>query len=296
MSAIEADKRVPHVANAKELFAHVAEVRELNDGFAFRLNDSPDLLAKLAEFIALERLCCPFFGFTIEVEPEGGAVWLKLTGREGVKPFIQAEIGEFFQEPGLAGKQTTMTKHTLVLLMICLAAFWPSTDATAQKRRAATPSKIEEVRSNGAPTLAPRECLQAFRDFFNYLQKADTNIIRDEAAQKRWLTLELRKALAQKVATFTSPADDPDFPSNGTFIGSWDYPTTYSIATSRRYGRSAVIDVVYKWGPKTNYPGDERTTSFIFMLEEGAWKLDDIYTFRGAFSQAESLNQYLREK
>jgi hypothetical protein len=32
------------------------------------------------------------------------------------------------------------------------------------------------------------------------------------------------------------------------------------------------------------------------MLEEGAWKLDDIYTFRGAFSQAESLNQYLREK
>ena len=97
MSAIKAEQRQPHLANAKELFAHVAEIRELDNGFSFRLNDSPDLLRKLGEFIALERLCCPFFGFAIEVEPEGSAVWLKLSGRQGVKPFIQAEIGEFFR-------------------------------------------------------------------------------------------------------------------------------------------------------------------------------------------------------
>ena len=48
---------------------------------------------KVAEFIANERLCCPFFGFTVEIEPEGGALWLHLTGRDGVKPFIQAEVG-----------------------------------------------------------------------------------------------------------------------------------------------------------------------------------------------------------
>jgi hypothetical protein len=40
-------------------------------------------------------LCCPFFGFALEMEPEGGAVWLSLTGREGVKPFIIAEIGNY---------------------------------------------------------------------------------------------------------------------------------------------------------------------------------------------------------
>ena len=45
------------------------------------------------EFIALERLCCPFFGFGLGIEREGGAAWLTLTGREGVKPFIMAEIG-----------------------------------------------------------------------------------------------------------------------------------------------------------------------------------------------------------
>ena len=155
---------------------------------------------------------------------------------------------------------------------------------------------IAEVKHNSTAVTAPRECLTAFREFFQYLQKSDPGIVRDEQAQKRWLTEELRKALAQKVATFPSPANDPDFPSNATFIGSWDYPTTYSIVASRRYGKRAIVDVLYKWGPKTNYPGDERTTSFIFLLEDGAWKLDDVYTFRGQFAQAESLSQYFREK
>jgi len=157
-------------------------------------------------------------------------------------------------------------------------------------------SAIVEVKHTATAVAAPRECLVAFRDFFHYLQTTDPGIVRDEQAQKRWLSDDLRKALAQKLATFTSPADDPDYPSNNTFIGSWDQPTTYAIVSSRRYGKRAVVDVLYKWGPKTNYPNDERTTSFIFLLENGAWKLDDIYTFRGEFVQAESLNQYLRSK
>lgn len=157
-------------------------------------------------------------------------------------------------------------------------------------------SAIVEMKHTTPAAAAPRECLLAFRGFFQYLQKSESGIVRDEQAQKRWLTQELRKALAQKLATFTSSADDPDYPSNNTFIGSWDQPSSYAIVASRRYGKRAVIDVLYKWGPKTNYPGDERTTSFIFLLEDGAWKLDDIYTFRGEFVQAESLNQYLRDK
>ena len=52
----------------------------------------PDLIAKLSEFISLEKLCCPFLKFVIEVEAEGGPVWLRLTGREGVKAFIREEI------------------------------------------------------------------------------------------------------------------------------------------------------------------------------------------------------------
>lgn len=185
----------------------------------------------------------------------------------------------------------------IFLLVLITGVVVPSTVQTAfTQPRQTSPTTIREVKNKPVAVIAPRECLATFREFFSYLQKADSNIVRDEAAQKRWLTQELRKSLAQKVATFTSPADDPDFPSNATFVGSWDYPTTWSIVASRRYGQRAVIDVLYKWGPKTNYPGDERTSSFIFLYEDGVWKLDDIYTFRGAFAQAESLSQYFREK
>lgn len=186
-------------------------------------------------------------------------------------------------------------KQLLLPSIICVVALSSAQNVFTQQRQASRKT-IQEVKHNSAAVVAPRECLSAFREFFRYLQRPETNIIRDETAQKRWLTQDLRKALAQKVATFTSPADDPDFPSNATFVGSWDYPSTYAIAASRRYGQRAVVDVIYKWGPKTNYPGDERTTSFVFLYEDGAWKLDDIYTFRGAFVQAESLSQYLREK
>ncbi len=81
------------MATIDELFHTVTEIRELSNGYSFRLPNESDVLLKAAEFIALERLCCPFFGFALEVAPEGGSAWLSLTGRDGVKPFIQAEIG-----------------------------------------------------------------------------------------------------------------------------------------------------------------------------------------------------------
>jgi hypothetical protein len=159
-----------------------------------------------------------------------------------------------------------------------------------------TKHAITELKGKTISVAAPKQCLLAFREFFNYLQKNEPSIVKDERAQKLFLSENLRKAFQQKIASFTSGSDDPDFPSNATFIGSWDYPTTYSIVSSRRYGDRAIIDVLYKWGPKTNYPGDERTTSFIYVFEDRMWKLDDVYTFRGEFAKAESLNQYFLDK
>jgi hypothetical protein len=107
MTAFTPDERSQHIAAIQSLFGQVQEVRELPDGYAFRLDSGADLVAKAADFIAKERLCCPFFGFKLELEPEGGALWLHLTGREGIKPFILAEIGGALP-PGLpAGKART---------------------------------------------------------------------------------------------------------------------------------------------------------------------------------------------
>jgi hypothetical protein len=93
MTAIAADSRGAHLATINKLFQAVETIRELSNGYSFRLPNESEVLLTAAEFIALERLCCPFFGFGLEIEREGGAVWLSLTGREGVKPFILAEIG-----------------------------------------------------------------------------------------------------------------------------------------------------------------------------------------------------------
>ena len=93
MTAFTPAERKEHIAAIGEVFGAVEEIQDRSDGYAFRLPSEASMLLKLADFIAKERLCCPFFGFSLDLEPEGGALWLSLTGREGVKPFIQAEIG-----------------------------------------------------------------------------------------------------------------------------------------------------------------------------------------------------------
>ena len=95
MTAIAPEQRGAHIATIERIFRSAQTIRELPDGYAFELSNEPNVLLSAAEFISKERLCCPFFGFALEVEREGGSVWLSLTGRDGVKPFIMAEIGEY---------------------------------------------------------------------------------------------------------------------------------------------------------------------------------------------------------
>lgn len=84
-------------AKRNELFATiqgvVAEIRELPDGIAVKLPPSAKMWMTTAEFVTLERRCCPFFNFGLESEGESGPLWLRLTGPEGVKEFIAAEMG-----------------------------------------------------------------------------------------------------------------------------------------------------------------------------------------------------------
>ena len=98
MSAIEPTQRKQHIATAVAVFRAVEAIHELPNGYAFRLPNEATVLRQTAEFIVREKVCCPFFGFTVEVEPEGGPLWLRLTGAEGIKPFIQAEIGAALPE------------------------------------------------------------------------------------------------------------------------------------------------------------------------------------------------------
>ncbi len=69
------------------------EARELEDGYAFRHSSEAGVLLALAEYVSLERLCCPFFDFAIEVGRDGGEVWLRMTGPGGAKGVLEAAMG-----------------------------------------------------------------------------------------------------------------------------------------------------------------------------------------------------------
>jgi hypothetical protein len=88
LDAISASERPRYNELRKMLAASAAGKRELPDGIAVQISTERMALTQIAEWIALERKCCPFFEFKIEVAPESGPVWLSLTGRTGVKEFL----------------------------------------------------------------------------------------------------------------------------------------------------------------------------------------------------------------
>ena len=92
MTAIPLSKRETHLKTSRSLFSDIKEIRELPDGYEFLLDDDASVLLKAAEFISLEKLCCPFLAFRLQLEAEGGPIWLSLRGREGVKAFIREEV------------------------------------------------------------------------------------------------------------------------------------------------------------------------------------------------------------
>lgn len=93
MSALSEEQRLRVMPLLARVRAAVRRVEELPDGYTFHLPSDAPTLDAVTEYVKLERLCCPFFRFRLEIEPAGGPVRLSLTGPAGVKPFIKDELG-----------------------------------------------------------------------------------------------------------------------------------------------------------------------------------------------------------
>ena len=68
-----------------------------------------------AKFIENERLCCPFFHFGLKVEPNGGRLWLRLTGGEGVKENLQTTLFESIIDKAVL-KQLIQSGATAIIM------------------------------------------------------------------------------------------------------------------------------------------------------------------------------------
>lgn len=88
-SALTEEQQARWMIVGKQMYQAIREVRDLPNGYAFRLPNDADTLLMIAEDLSFERLCCPFLRFTLELEPGHGPVWLSFTGGEGAKEFLR---------------------------------------------------------------------------------------------------------------------------------------------------------------------------------------------------------------
>jgi hypothetical protein len=96
-TALTPEQRKRQQELGKILGASVLGIQELPDGFEFEFPYDPSNYQALTEFTPLERSCCPFFDISIRLEREGGKLWWRLTGRDGVKQFIHAEFSPWIK-------------------------------------------------------------------------------------------------------------------------------------------------------------------------------------------------------
>src|SRR5206468_3835198 len=92
LKAISPTQRPRYNTLVKRLRTAVRGYRELPLGYALTLDGKSMSLVETAEWMSMERLCCPFL--TMELSSSGHqADWqLTLTGPPGTKDFLQAEF------------------------------------------------------------------------------------------------------------------------------------------------------------------------------------------------------------
>jgi hypothetical protein len=62
----------------------------LREGLRLRFSATGDTLSAIARTIEAERHCCRFLRFQITVEPDGGPIFLELSGPPGTREFVTA--------------------------------------------------------------------------------------------------------------------------------------------------------------------------------------------------------------
>jgi hypothetical protein len=103
LTVLPTSVREQMAATAQEIFQAVQQVQELSNGYAFQFANEPGRFMTLAHFVEHERQCCPFYHFALEVEPQGGPFWLRMTGDAEVKQFLAAVLSDLLSMVKLGG-------------------------------------------------------------------------------------------------------------------------------------------------------------------------------------------------
>jgi hypothetical protein len=89
--AISVTQRPRYNELMKRLHASIQNRSEVSDGYTFKLDPKGITLAELGEWITLERLCCSFLIFNLEVNNDGGTQ-LSMRGPEGTRAVLAEDF------------------------------------------------------------------------------------------------------------------------------------------------------------------------------------------------------------
>ena len=91
LDAIPPEQRRTHFALVHQLFGQaIKEQRDLPNGYECRFG--LEFVEALSTFIANERKCCPFVDFELAVAARSDYVTLRMTGPQGTRDVLQAEL------------------------------------------------------------------------------------------------------------------------------------------------------------------------------------------------------------
>jgi hypothetical protein len=89
---LDPTEREHHQQLTDKLISTRTQIVESDKGYEFQFRPSDISLAELSGWVFAEAKCCPFFDFHIDLENEGTLLCLRLTGKPGIKAFIQSEF------------------------------------------------------------------------------------------------------------------------------------------------------------------------------------------------------------
>ena len=90
-------ERTAHILNTTHIMERIQTVEEVENGYEFTFPGETEMISKVAEFIANERLCCPFLKFTLTVDSNDKPISLVLDGPFGTPEFLRVEFSGAFQ-------------------------------------------------------------------------------------------------------------------------------------------------------------------------------------------------------
>jgi hypothetical protein len=115
LTALSDSGRERVTALGHRLLPMAREVREMPDGYALGYHAaSPELFSDLAEFIALDSICCAFLRHGLVADPGRGTVWLEFTGDHGAKEAVASDLARYLPDDvavaaGLTGANRGVT-------------------------------------------------------------------------------------------------------------------------------------------------------------------------------------------